>query len=226
MELYKLGKIPWEETQLIYHSLALLGREALCLVSPATPYVCIGFHQDLEQEFDLEFCRGNDIPIFRRELGEARADQFDEDSLNKMLAEEFEKLLGPMTHAGQDSLLAVKMQALKLEMMRDERLFRRGKQVDGKAVKVRAGLEVVQRMHKATGGLIRAEFFVEDGRFKEVAISGDYFCFPKDTVSSLEAAIESAPTKEIGKVITEFYRTGQFEWPGVEVDDWINVFKF
>ena len=69
MELFNLGKIPWEETQLIYHSLALLGREALCLVSPATPYVCIGFHQGLEQEVDLEFCRANNIPIFRREVG-------------------------------------------------------------------------------------------------------------------------------------------------------------
>ena len=69
MDLYKLGKIPWEETQLIYHSLALLGREALCLVSPASPYVCIGYHQDLEQEVDLEYCRANDIPIFRREVG-------------------------------------------------------------------------------------------------------------------------------------------------------------
>ena len=69
MDLYKLGKIPWEETQLIYHSLASLGREALCLVSPASPYVCIGYHQDLEQEVDLEYCRANDIPIFRREVG-------------------------------------------------------------------------------------------------------------------------------------------------------------
>jgi len=69
MELFNLGKIPWEETQLIYHSLALQGREALCLVSPATPYVCIGYHQDVKQEVDLEFCHLHNIPIFRREVG-------------------------------------------------------------------------------------------------------------------------------------------------------------
>jgi lipoate-protein ligase A len=50
LELFNLGKVPWLETQLIYHALAELGREALTLVSPATPYVCIGFHQDAEQE--------------------------------------------------------------------------------------------------------------------------------------------------------------------------------
>ena len=348
MELYTLGKIPWEETQLIYHALALLGREALCLVSPSAPYVCIGYHQDLEREVDLEFCRAHDIPIFRREvgggavfldgnqlffhlilkhdnpiapkrtdafyqkflkpliavhhriglqveykpvndlifqnrkisgtgageigdsivfvgnlildfdyetmarvlkipdekfrdkvkktieenlstirreLGAQRADQWDENTLNNMLAEEFEKLLGPITPARKDNLLIAKMQAIKSEVMGDDWLFRRGKRVGGRVVKVRSGLEVVQRMHKATGGLIRAEFFVEDGRFKEVAISGDYFCFPKDTVSHLQAAIEGSPTKEILKVLTDFYRMGRFEWPGVEIDDWMQIFK-
>ncbi|MBT8367335.1 MAG: lipoate--protein ligase family protein [Deltaproteobacteria bacterium] len=349
MELFNLGKIPWEETQLIYHSLALLGREALCLVSPASPYVCIGYHQNLEQEVDLEFCRALNIPLFRREvgggavfldgnqlffhlilkrdnpiapkridafyqkflkpvidvhhrigiqaeykpvndlivqnrkisgtgageigdsivfvgnlildfdyetmarilklpdekfrdkvkktiaknlstirreLGEERAGQWDENSLNNMLAEEFEKLLGPMIPTAKDSLLADKMQALKLTMMRDDWLYRRGKHLNGRVVKVRSGLEVVQRMHKATGGLIRAEFFIEDGRFREVAISGDYFCFPKDTVSRLEAAIEGSQIKSIAEVVTDFYKTGQFEWPGVEIDDWVRLFQY
>ena len=348
MELYALGKIPWEETQLLYHSLALLGREALCLVSPASPYVCIGYHQDLEQEVDLEFCRAHDIPIFRREvgggavfldgnqlffhlilkhdnpiapkridafyqkflkpviavhhriglqveykpvndlifqnrkisgtgaaeigdsivlvgnlildfdyetmarvlkipdekfrdkvkktieenlstirreLGAERADQWDENTLNNMLAEEFQKLLGPMTPARKDNLLIAKMQAMKSEMMRDDWLFHRGKRVGGRVVKVRSGLEVVQRMHKATGGLIRAEFVVEDGCYKEVAISGDYFCFPKDTVSRLQSSIEDSPTKEIVKVVTDFYQMGRFEWPRVEIDDWMQIFK-
>jgi lipoate-protein ligase A len=348
MELFNLGKIPWEETQLIYHCLALLGTEALCLVSPATPYVCIGYHQDLEQEVDQEFCRAHHIPIFRREvgggavfldgnqlffhlilkrdnpvapkridafyqkflkpvidvhhrigipaeykpvndlivqnrkisgtgageigdsivfvgnlildfdyetmarvlkipdekfrdkvqktiaenlstirreLGDERADRLDEDTLNTMLAGEFAKLLGPMTSAGKDSLPADKMQALKLKMMGDVWLYRRGKHVEGRVVKVRSGLEVVQRMHKAAGGLIRAEFFVEDGQFKKVAISGDYFCFPQSTVSRLEAAIDGTQAKEIAGVVTDFYRTGHFELPGVGIDDWIQVFK-
>jgi lipoate-protein ligase A len=33
VELYVLGKVPWEVSQLIYHALAHLGREALVLVS-------------------------------------------------------------------------------------------------------------------------------------------------------------------------------------------------
>ena len=69
MDLYRLGKVPWQESQLIYHALAHLGREALSLVSPARPYVSIGYHQDAEQEVDLEFCKSRDIPIFRRDVG-------------------------------------------------------------------------------------------------------------------------------------------------------------
>lgn len=348
MRLYNLGKIPWEETQLIYHSLALLGEEALSLVSPASPYVCIGYHQDVEQEVDLEFCRRNDIPVFRREvgggavfldgnqlffhlilnrnnpiapkrigafyekflnpvvevhhkigikakykpvndlvvenrkisgtgageigdsivfvgnlildfdyetmarvlkipdekfrdkvkktieenlttirreLGEEKADRWDETKLNEMMAEEFARLLGPLTVCKKDRLLAEKMEALKSTMMRDDWLYRKGKRVEGRIVKVRSGIEVVQRMHKATGGLIRAEFVLKDGHFDEVAISGDYFCFPKDTVGRLATAIEGSPIEEIDQVIASFYQQDRFELPGVGVDDWIKVFK-
>jgi lipoate-protein ligase A len=69
MELLDLGLIPWQETQLVYHSLCHLGREALVLVSPATPYVSIGYHQDLDQEVDVDRCAQMGLPLFRREVG-------------------------------------------------------------------------------------------------------------------------------------------------------------
>ena len=67
--LYKLGRRPWAETQLIYHALARLGRQAVALVSPREPYVSIGYHQDVEHELDLEYCAAKGLPIFRREVG-------------------------------------------------------------------------------------------------------------------------------------------------------------
>ncbi len=69
LDLYRLGKVPWHESQLCYHALARLGREALVLVSPASRYVCVGYHQDARQEIDLDFCRSHYIPVFRREVG-------------------------------------------------------------------------------------------------------------------------------------------------------------
>ena len=104
-------------------------------------------------------------------------------------------------------------------------LHRRGKQVDGRVVKVRSGLEVVQRMHKATGGLIRAEFFVDEGQIKEISISGDFFCFPKDAVNRLEMMLEGKPVRQLQAVISEFYEKDDFELPGVGIDDWMDLFK-
>jgi lipoate-protein ligase A len=69
VKLYLLGSVPWQDSQLLYHALPRLGREGLNLLSPDSPYVCIGYHQDVEHEVDVAYCRENDIPIFRREVG-------------------------------------------------------------------------------------------------------------------------------------------------------------
>ena len=69
MKLYNLGHVPWLDSQLIYHALPRLGEEGLILLAPADPYVCIGCHQDVDQDIDLDYCRSNDIPVFRREVG-------------------------------------------------------------------------------------------------------------------------------------------------------------
>jgi lipoate-protein ligase A len=348
MELFNLGKVPWTESQLIYHALAKLGRESLCLVSPATPYVCIGFHQDVEEEVDLEFCRNNGIPVFRREvgggavyldgnqlffqliiqrdnpiapkridafykkflqpvievhrriglgaqykpvndlvietrkisgtgaaeigdsivfvgnlildfdydtmsrvlkiadekfrdkvrktiegnlstirreLGEQKDKQWDERTLNHMMVEEFEKLLGPLTPSNKNDALIAKMKALETAMVNDAWLFQKGKRVEGRVVKVRSGLNVVQRMHKAAGGLIRVEFTVEDGKYKSVTISGDFFCFPRDSVDRLAVMLENCSADNVSNIVSDFYQTEEFEIPGVTVDDWLRAFR-
>jgi lipoate-protein ligase A len=348
MELYNLGKVPWQESQLIYHALAQLGRESLCLVAPATPYVCIGFHQDVNQEVDLEFCRANHIPVFRREvgggavfldgdqlffqiiiqrdnpiapkridafykkflqpvievhdrigievqykpvndlvagtrkisgsgaaeisdsivfvgnlildfdygtmsrvlkipdekfrdkvkktieenlstirreLGEQKAKQWDESTLNPMMVEEFEKLLGPLRPAFKNNELVTKMKELESTMINNAWLFQKGRRIDGRTVKVRSGLEIMQRMHKATGGLIRAEFVVENGKYKDVSISGDFFCFPRNTIDGLTVRLEECPVGNIFEVINAFYQTEGIDIPGVTPDDWMQVFK-
>jgi lipoate-protein ligase A len=348
MKLYNLAKIPWQDSQLIYHALAKLGREALCLVSPATPYVCIGFHQDVEQEVDLDFCRTHNIPVFRREvgggavfldgnqlffqliikrnnpivpkridafykkflqpvitvhrrigiqaeykpvndlvvenrkisgsgaaeigecivfvgnlildfdyetmsrvlkipdekfrdkvkktieenlstlgreLGETPSVQLDEQTLNNMVAEEFAKTVGPLTPADKDEQLINKMKMLESSMTDNDWLYRKAKRVQERIVKVRAGLEVRQRIHKATGGLIRADFALDEGLIKDVFISGDFFCFPVDAIDRLAAKLEACPLANISNVVTDFYKAEDTEIPGVTVADWLQVFR-
>ena len=69
MDYYFLDAVSWEYSQALYHAAAHLGREALFILRPATPYVCIGYHQDAQQEIDLAFAKSNSIPVFRREVG-------------------------------------------------------------------------------------------------------------------------------------------------------------
>ncbi len=69
MKVNLLKSVPWQDSQLLYHAQPRLGREGVNLLAPATPYICIGYFQDVEQEVDVEYCLENDIPVFRREVG-------------------------------------------------------------------------------------------------------------------------------------------------------------
>jgi lipoate-protein ligase A len=348
LKLYNLGKVPWIESQLIYHSLAYLGEEALVLVSPASPYVCIGYHQDVEQEVDLDFCHQNNIPVFRREvgggavfldgnqlffqlilkrdnpvapkridafykkflepiidvhhrigiqaeykpvndivvgqrkisgsgvgeigdcivfvgnlildfdyetmarvlkipdekfrdkvrktikdnlgtiireMGDDKAFQHSESDLNLMMANAFQDLLGAMTPAEIDDHLRKKMKGLEPKMTGDDWLYMRGKQVPGRVVRVRSGVEAIHRMHKAVGGLIRADFINDGGMLKDVFLSGDFFCYPKDTIDRLAVELENCPVSDVSAVVAGFFQPGQSDIPGVTHDDWLQVFR-
>jgi lipoate-protein ligase A len=69
MDVYFLDLVSWEHSQTLYHAAAYLGREAFFILRPDSPYVCLGYHQDAEQEIDLDFARERQIPIIRREVG-------------------------------------------------------------------------------------------------------------------------------------------------------------
>jgi len=54
---------------LIFHTLARMGVEAMVTVSPDTPFISVGYFQDLEKEVDVPYCERSGLPIFRREVG-------------------------------------------------------------------------------------------------------------------------------------------------------------
>jgi lipoate-protein ligase A len=69
MFLFDLGKLPGQQSILIFHALAHMGIEALVLVSPRSPIGSIGYFQDAEKEVDLKYCKASGIPLMRREIG-------------------------------------------------------------------------------------------------------------------------------------------------------------
>ena len=73
IRLLDLGTVPPVRSQTCYHAAARALAEGtpdtLILVSPSAPYVCIGFHQDIDKEVDREYCRERSLPVYRREVG-------------------------------------------------------------------------------------------------------------------------------------------------------------
>jgi lipoate---protein ligase len=73
IRLLDLGTVPAVRSQACYHATAYALDEGtpdtVILVSPADPYVCIGFHQEVDREVDREYCREHGLPVFRREVG-------------------------------------------------------------------------------------------------------------------------------------------------------------
>ncbi len=73
IRLLDLGYVPSLRSQTLYHALAhgmaSCDPDTVVLVSPLDPYVCVGFHQDIEREVDLARCQEERLPVYRREVG-------------------------------------------------------------------------------------------------------------------------------------------------------------
>jgi lipoate-protein ligase A len=72
--LLDLGELEPLRAQALYEAVAVtvgrsLAPNTLITCYPARPYVCIGFHQELEKEIDVDFCREKGLPIVRRSQG-------------------------------------------------------------------------------------------------------------------------------------------------------------
>lgn len=69
MKLFAFDTLPGQGSMTIFHTIAREGIECLCLVSPQTPIISVGYFQDAEQEIDLDYCARNNLPVMRREVG-------------------------------------------------------------------------------------------------------------------------------------------------------------
>jgi len=73
IRLINLGMIPSWQTQAIYHALAERmdedQQDTIVICRPATPYLCLGYHQVFENIFDPAECNRRGLPVYRRRLG-------------------------------------------------------------------------------------------------------------------------------------------------------------
>lgn len=73
VRLLDLGTVGYLRSQTIWHGVAYAMKEGsanvITLLRPDRPYICIGYHQELEKEIDLGFCQRQGLPLTRREVG-------------------------------------------------------------------------------------------------------------------------------------------------------------
>lgn len=347
MQLYNLGHVPWLDSQLIYHALPRIEQEGLILLAPAQPYVCIGYHQDADQEVDLAYCVENDIPVFRREVGGGAvfldgqqlfyqlvihrdnplaagskldfyqrllapvvqsyrdlgvdvkyrpvndivtaagrkisgngvaeigsylilvgnliADfdyetmvrvllvpdvKFRDKVFNSMrenlttlkrelgfvpawdlmietLVRNYREALGTLTPAVLPMEVRSKVDELAQVFTREDWLLQPGRRILQQRhkkglerdVKIAGGVNVIRRMHKAPGGLIRTTVEKEEDRLQAVGFSGDFFFHPAELLPELEGRLAGARENEVKGIIEAFYQEKGIESPGVSPAD-------
>jgi len=70
IRLLDLGYVAPLHSQAVYHAvghaLDAAAPDTIILVSSDRPYVCVGYHQALEKEVDLDYCRDHGLPVYRR----------------------------------------------------------------------------------------------------------------------------------------------------------------
>ena len=165
------------------------------------------------------------LTTIRRELGEEEASRFSHAALNSLMVEEFQKVLGPFRSRSLDDELRAKMEDMGKVMKSDSWLYRRGRVLDSRQMRIRSGVNLVHRIHKAHGGIIRADFEIMEGSYRQVCLSGDWFCYPQHAVSVLESEIEGVEPNGLRPTIERFYAENRFETPGITVEDWMAVLK-
>ncbi len=161
------------------------------------------------------------LTTIRRELGIAPAYH----ELVGLLVQQFAPLVGGLEPAGLDAAVYDKVAELTPQFTSDEWLFKHERRRHERRVRIAAGVEVVRRVHKAPGGLIRGDSVLCEGRLHAVSLSGDFFFYPADRLAVLEQALEGLPTEEAEAVIARFYVAEGIESPGVTPADLTRVLK-
>ncbi|MBU0495756.1 MAG: lipoate--protein ligase family protein [Chloroflexi bacterium] len=144
-----------------------------------------------------------------------------------LLARQFAPLVGALEPAELDAAVYDMVDELAPRFTSDEWLLKRGKRhaQRERRVRIAAGVDVIRRVHKTPGGLIRGDCVLQDGQLRDVSLSGDFFFYPADRLAALEQALEGVPAAEAEAAIARFYAVEGIESPGVTPADLAQVFR-
>jgi len=138
----------------------------------------------------------------------------------RILIECFNETLGTelvLDEPRPDELAAIAEQEERIES--SDWLHLDGLPPSGDKVKISEGVNVVEGVYKAPGGLIRASVAVRDGAIDGILLSGDFFMEPAEAVRRLQDSLVGVPHKEdaVLTVIKEVLET--VDAPGIDATD-------
>jgi len=77
-------------------------------------------------------------------------------------------------------------------------------------------IKTQQGIHKSKGGLIRSFVSAENGKIKEISISGDFFLFPEESFFKIAEELNGIEAKreKVQQKIEEIYKRENIQTPG------------
>ncbi len=159
---------------------------------------------------------GESLSTIKRETGRVPERRRVED----LLVRNFARILGPLEEAALTPDIEAVVAEVEKELMSDEFLFKKGRSVKD-YVKVAQGVEVIQRNHKAPGGLITATLVMRQGVIESVTLAGDFTFRPREGVAKLEESLCGTPAArgEVLERVEAFYSRHGPDSPGVTPGD-------
>jgi len=158
------------------------------------------------------------MTTMRRELGEAPA----RDDVVREYVAACARALGCPVEEGPLTEAEIRTaEELDARFAADEWLYAAGG-LPKRGVKIHEDVSVVESMHKAPGGLIRATAQLAAGHIGEIELTGDFTMQPGSAIGALQEALRGAAVShgEVHDRIVRFYEAHHPQTPGVAVGDW------
>ena len=146
------------------------------------------------------------------------------EEVEEILIEEFSKLFDFEGESEIPPEAVSLADELKEEFTSEEVLFEdTGRR--HRAIKIREGVFMRNGVHKARGGLLRAEVHIWEEVIEDIRIYGDFTLYPKSALKELEESLSGVPFEReaIEKKVEDFLKKEEIEFPGVGIHDLIQV---
>ena len=179
------------------------------LVQPSAPYVCLGFHQELEKEIDVDYCRDHGLPLIRRSQG-GGATYLDSDQLfyqvvakkgSEVIPESverlFERLLAVTVYVYRELGLPAEFKALNDVIVNGRKISGNGAGEYGEGTTILVGNVILDLDYDSMARVLK----VPDEKFRDKMAKS-----MRDWVTSLKRELGHAPPIErLKELLAEGY---------------------